>query len=134
MCGYQLNELTVGEELGRLGRLYRDALRFRVEDLWVIQVSAYAVPSGPLVFSIAATPDMLICSRAGLITLGSQRYACASTAAIRVNDCDPNLDPEVLETTTVSHHRGSTAVPTAAFLGRESQGRVLPGPPCAASA
>jgi hypothetical protein len=42
--GYRLNELSVGEELRRLGGLNRDALRFRGEDLWVIQVGASKDP------------------------------------------------------------------------------------------
>jgi len=69
---------------------------------WAIRVNGYSVPSGPQVFSIAATPDMLICSSAGLISLSSDRYACQSTATIRVNDCDLNLYPDAVESTTVT--------------------------------
>jgi hypothetical protein len=42
------------------------------------------------------------CSDVGTIILDSAKYACESTAAIRVLDCGPNTNPDAVDTVTIT--------------------------------
>lgn len=91
-------------------------------------VAGTSVPQGPQPFSIAVSPLLVNCSSQGTITLDRAKYACASTATVRVVDCDLNLDDNVVETVNVSIASNSepagevmtlteTAAESATFLG-----------------
>lgn len=72
-----------------------------------IEVRGFNVPSGPQPFSLCASPQLVNCSRAGVVLLDRPRYNCSSTATIRVVDCDLNTNDNVIETVTVSIASGS---------------------------
>ncbi len=91
-----------------------------------IEIRGFNVPQGPQSFSIAATPLLVACSSAGVITLDRVKYGCSSSATVRVVDCDLNTDDGVVETLLLSIDSDSepagepillteTAAETAAF-------------------
>jgi len=67
-----------------------------------VEVRGFNVPNGPQPFSLCASPQLINCSRAGVIVLDRQKYPCSSTATVRVIDCDLNTDDNVIETVSVS--------------------------------
>ena len=68
--------------------------------VWRIDVVGFSIPQGPQSFSLAASPRLVPCSPAGVITLNRALYGCTSTAEIKVVDCDLNANSGVLETAT----------------------------------
>ena len=93
-----------------------------------IEVYGSNVPDGPQPFSVCASPSLVNCSSAGIITLDRVKYGCSSTATIQVVDCDLNTDPNSVQTISVTIDSDSeptgetvllteTAPPTAAFAG-----------------
>ncbi|HKQ50221.1 MAG TPA: S8 family serine peptidase [Phycisphaerae bacterium] len=74
-----------------------------------VEVRGFNVPQGPQPFSVCASPLLVNCSRQGLITLDRVKYACSSSATIRVVDCDLNTNDNVVETVNVTI--GSTTEP-----------------------
>ncbi|MFH0982352.1 MAG: S8 family serine peptidase, partial [Planctomycetota bacterium] len=93
-----------------------------------VEVYGFNVPSGPQSFSLSATPLLVACSAQGIIALDRAKYACESTATLRVVDCDLNTDSQVVETVTVTIASGSepagesvllteSGPETATFLG-----------------
>ncbi len=91
-------------------------------------VAGTNVPQGPQPFSIAVSPLLVNCSSQGTITLDRVKYACASSATVRVVDCDLNLDDGVVETVNIAIASTSepagevmtlteTAAESATFLG-----------------
>lgn len=82
--------------------------------LWLIEVRGYSVPSGPQDYSIATTPDMLLCSSRGLVQFKRDAYTCGAQVEVILNDCDLNLNPAVAETATVTLY--STSEPTGEIL------------------
>lgn len=93
---------AVRAQADRLNNIEQVVVDNPEEGTWMIRVSGQSVPQGPQVFSIAATPDMLICSSEGVITLDADEYTCGANVAVWVNDCDLNADPELVETVTVT--------------------------------
>ncbi len=69
---------------------------------WRIEVYGYNVPQGPQSFSLAASPQLVACSSAGMVGLSAPLYACSAMAGIQVVDCDLNTDDETVETVTVT--------------------------------
>ena len=69
---------------------------------WTIKVSGTVVPEGPQIFSIVTTPDFSTATKAGVILLNAQRYACDDTARVTVSDTDLNTDPNTAESVTVT--------------------------------
>jgi hypothetical protein len=69
--------------------------------LWILQVTGHAVPEGPQPFSVATTPDMQLCSSAGVLSLDADAYGCNGVVTINVNDCDLDTDPSAVETVSV---------------------------------
>ncbi len=69
--------------------------------VWTIRITG-AIPSGPQVFSLAATPGLQSCARAGFITLDADAYSCTGLAQVTVNDCQLNALAGTIETTTVT--------------------------------
>ncbi len=67
-----------------------------------VEIAGYNVPEGPQPFSIAASPQLVACSSAGVVSFGNALYGCEATAEIRVNDCDLNTDSETIQTVTIS--------------------------------
>lgn len=67
-----------------------------------VEVRGFNVPQGPQPFSLCASPLLVNCSRQGQITLDRVKYACSSTATIRVVDCDLNTNDNVVETVNVT--------------------------------
>ena len=51
-----------------------------------IEVYGYNVPDGPQAFSLAATPQLVACAPAGILTLDQIRYRCDSTVTVQVID------------------------------------------------
>ncbi len=93
-----------------------------------IEVRGFNVPNGPQAFSLCGSPQLINCSRAGVIVLDRQKYPCASSATIRVIDCDLNQNDNVIETVSVNISSTSepggetvllteTGAQTAAFAG-----------------
>ncbi|MDP6415134.1 MAG: S8 family serine peptidase, partial [Gammaproteobacteria bacterium] len=78
--------------------------------VWTIRVRGYSVPSGPQVFSLAATPGMQTCLSAGVVLLDAEAYNCGATVEVTVADCDFNADPYTVENITVDIN--STTEPT----------------------
>ena len=57
------------------------------EGWWTIQVSGYAVPDGPQVYSLTVSPDMQVSpGQAGTILLDESTYTCEDTLVITVSD------------------------------------------------
>src|SRR5690606_36007963 len=69
---------------------------------------------GPQTFSLAASPLLINCTSAGIVTLDRSVYACGAEIAIRVNDCDLNTDDNVAETVVV--HISSDSDPEGEFV------------------
>ncbi len=67
-----------------------------------VEIHGTTVPQGPQAFSVCASPQLVNCSRQGLITLDRDKYPCSATATIRVVDCDLNTDDGVAETVNVT--------------------------------
>jgi len=93
-----------------------------------VEVVGFNVPSGPQPFSLTATPYLVNCSSTGIATLDRPKYACSSTATLRVVDCDLNTSNATVDTVTVNlastlEPAGETVVLTetaaesAVFLG-----------------
>lgn len=93
-----------------------------------IEVRGFNVPNGPQAFSLCGSPQLINCSRTGVIVLDRAKYPCSATATIRVIDCDLNTNDNVIETVSVtikstSEPAGETVVltetgaQTAAFAG-----------------
>lgn len=70
--------------------------------LWQIRVNGFAVAAGPQVFSLCTSPDLRRCSSQGTVAFGATAYACASTATIAVVDCDRDLDPQAVDSVSVT--------------------------------
>ncbi|MBK9127294.1 MAG: S8 family serine peptidase [Phycisphaerales bacterium] len=67
-----------------------------------IEVRGFNVPQGPQPFSLTATPQLVQCSSAGIASLDRVKYACTSTATLRVVDCDLNTSNQVVDTVIVN--------------------------------
>ena len=72
-----------------------------------IEVRGFAVPAGPQVFSLAATPTLLACSSQGNLTLDLPGYMCQGGAEVRVIDCDLNTDDETVQSVLVTIASGT---------------------------
>ncbi|MFQ5429641.1 MAG: S8 family serine peptidase [Phycisphaerae bacterium] len=75
--------------------------------VWTVEVVGFNVPSGPQVFSIAASPQLVACSPTGVVGLDRSAYACNDTAEIKVIDCDLNTSDTVTDSVTVSIASGA---------------------------
>lgn len=93
-----------------------------------VEVRGFNVPSGPQPYSLTASPLLVNCSTQGVIALDRNKYACTSTATVRVVDCDLNTDDNIIDTVNVniasdSEPAGETLLltesdpATATFLG-----------------
>lgn len=67
-----------------------------------IEITGFNVPMGPQPFSVAASPLLVACSDAGIISLDRSRYPCGGTATIQVVDCGLNTDDGVIDTVLVT--------------------------------
>ena len=96
--------------------------------VYTVEVRGFNVPSGPQSFSLVSSSLLVNCSSAGIIALDRSKYACSSTATIRVVDCDLNTDDNTIQTvnvtiTSTSEPGGETVLltesdpATATFLG-----------------
>ena len=99
-----------------------------VPGVYRVDIVGFNVPQGPQNFSLTASPTLVACSTTGLVTLDRVKYACSSSATIRVVDCDLNADDGAIETVSVTIASSSepggetvllteTAAETAAFTG-----------------
>jgi len=66
-----------------------------------IEVTGFSVADGPQPFSLTATPLLINCAPAGITALDRDTYACESSAALSVVDCDLNTDDALVETVDV---------------------------------
>lgn len=93
-----------------------------------IEVRGFNVAQGPQTFSLCSSASLLICTSRGTLSLDRPQYACQSTAALCVVDCDLNTDDQAVETATITIASDSepagesvllteTAADSAAFLG-----------------
>jgi hypothetical protein len=69
--------------------------------VWRVQIHGYAVPVGPQAFSVMATPNLVACSRTGIIGLDRTAYPLEGELSVTVVDCDLNLDDNVVDTVDV---------------------------------
>lgn len=67
-----------------------------------VEVRGFNVPTGPQPFSLSASPQLVNCSRQGVISLDRSKYACSATATIQVVDCDLNTDSGAVEMINVT--------------------------------
>ncbi|QDV90024.1 M-protease precursor [Phycisphaerae bacterium RAS2] len=67
-----------------------------------VEVHGFNVPQGPQPFSLCASPLLVNCSSQGTLSLDRAKYACASTATLRVVDCDLNTDDGSVQTVNVT--------------------------------
>ena len=95
---------------------------------YIVEIDGFAVPEGPQPFSLVASPTLIDCSPAAILTYDQQAYACESTLELTLIDCDLNTDDGVIEqitlTTTSSSEPGGESVTlvesgpeTARFVG-----------------
>lgn len=117
---------TQGDHLNNIEQVVIDA---PTPGVYRIDVRGFNVPSGPQPFSLTATPLLVACSSAGVISIDPSSYACGGgTATVRVVDCDLNTSNSTIETVSVSVVSTSepggesvllteTAAETAAFEG-----------------
>ncbi|MFO0839867.1 MAG: S8 family serine peptidase [Phycisphaerae bacterium] len=93
-----------------------------------VEIAGTSVPVGPQAFSVVATPQLVNCSRQGVLLLDAAQYQCGASVQLRVIDCDLNTDNGVVETlaltvTSNTEPTGEvvtlteTAANTAAFIG-----------------
>ncbi len=82
--------------------------------VWQVNVVGTSVPVGPQTFSLGASPLLINCSTAGLVSIDRDVYACGSDISIRVSDCDLNTDDNVAETVVV--HITSDSDPAGEFV------------------
>ena len=69
--------------------------------VWRVQVVGFAVPVGPQAFGVMATPDLVACSRTGIIGLDRAAYPLEGTLSVTVVDCDLNTDDTVTDSVDV---------------------------------
>jgi hypothetical protein len=69
--------------------------------VWQVNVVGTNVPVGPQTVSLAASPLLVNCSTAGIASLDRNVYQCGADLALRVSDCDLNMDDNVAETVIV---------------------------------
>lgn len=70
--------------------------------VWTVNIVGFNVPQGPQEFSLSASPLLVNCSSNGIVTLDRSAYNCASTAVVRVVDCDLNMDDKAVEQVMVT--------------------------------
>jgi hypothetical protein len=103
-----------------------------VPGTYVVEVEGVNVAVGPTqTFGAAASPSLIDCAPAGVLTTGRSRISCAAVLDLRVVDCDLDTDDAVAESTTVQAVSGSdpageivllteSAPASAEFLGSVS--------------
>ncbi len=69
--------------------------------VWQVNIVGTNVPVGPQTVSLAASPLLINCSTAGIASLDRNVYQCGAELALRVSDCDLNMDDNVAETVIV---------------------------------
>lgn len=69
---------------------------------WRIVIRGYSVPSGPQSFSIAASPLLSTCSRAGLVMFSSPKFKCDSNVSATLKDCDLNTNATAIDFATIT--------------------------------
>lgn len=69
--------------------------------VWQVNVVGTNVPVGPQTVSLAASPLLVNCSSMGIASLDRSVYQCGAELALRVSDCDLNMDDNVAETVIV---------------------------------
>src|SRR5690606_23089446 len=69
---------------------------------WIVEIRGTNVPEGPQKFSVAASPLLVNCSNAGVVSLDTDLLNCSTTSVgLRVVDCGLNLSDDVIDTVTV---------------------------------
>ncbi len=66
-----------------------------------VEVFGRNVSSGPQPFSLVASSLLVNCTSRGIAAFNAGRFPCATSAELRVSDCDLNLDDNVVETLNV---------------------------------
>ncbi|MGP1310788.1 MAG: S8 family serine peptidase, partial [Phycisphaerales bacterium] len=69
--------------------------------VWQVNVVGTNVPVGPQTVSLVASPLLVNCSTAGVAGLDTNIYPCGAELALRVSDCDLNMDDNTVETVVV---------------------------------
>jgi hypothetical protein len=69
--------------------------------VWRVQIVGFSVPVGPQTFGVMATPNLVACSRTGLIGLDRGAYPLEGTLSVTVVDCDLNTDDTVTDSVDV---------------------------------
>ena len=68
---------------------------------WLVEVRGTNVPQGPQPFSLVASPFLVNCSDAGIISMNGNSFNCADTIDLTVIDCGLNTSDMVTDTVTV---------------------------------
>ena len=66
-----------------------------------IIMTGYNIAEGPQKFGLMASPLLIKCSSAGLVSLDRNAYACDAVIGMQVVDCDLNTDDGVIDTIDV---------------------------------
>ena len=68
---------------------------------WLVEVRGTNVPQGPQPFSLVASPFLVNCSDAGVITMNGSTFNCADSITLTTIDCGLNTSDAVVDTVTV---------------------------------
>jgi hypothetical protein len=69
--------------------------------VWRVQVVGFSVPIGPQAFGVMATPDLVACSRTGIVGLDRGAYPLEGDLSVTIVDCDLNTDDTVTDSVDV---------------------------------
>ncbi len=78
--------------------------------IWQVRLVGTTVPLGPQAFSLVATPDLALCSNAGLVAFDAAAYSCSDSAGFSLVDCQLDASPGVPDTATVQVYSSSDPI------------------------
>jgi hypothetical protein len=67
-----------------------------------ILMTGFNIAQGPQQFSLMASPMLIKCSSAGMVSLDRSSYACGATVEMQVVDCDLNLSDTTIDSVVVT--------------------------------
>ena len=85
----------------RLNNMEQVSVENPAPGAWRVQVAGHAVPVGPQVYALSATPNPIACSSTGVVGFAGQRVQPDTIVAISAVDCDLNTDDTVTDTVAV---------------------------------
>jgi hypothetical protein len=67
-----------------------------------IIMSGHSIAAGQQKFSLMSSPQLILCSSAGLVSLDRAAYTCGATVGLQVVDCDLNTDDGIIDVVEVN--------------------------------